>query len=270
MPVFGMGTWLMGEDHSRRKQELAALRLGLELGLPLIDTAEMYGDGAAEELVAEAIANQRSNAFLVSKVYPHNASTKGVKAACERSLKRLKTDYLDLYLLHWPGIIPLSETLEAFVALQSAGMIRDFGLSNFDKEEISDAISLEYGEGIAADQVLYNLAQRGIEWDLLSYCRDKEIAVMAYSPIEHSGSDQSSILDNPGLVAVSQHLGKTPAQVALAWLLHQNVSVIPKAGSPAHVRENFEALEIKLPAHALKALDNAFPKPDQKIHLAIR
>jgi diketogulonate reductase-like aldo/keto reductase len=270
MPVLGMGTWLMGENTSARKSELATLQLGLDLGILLIDTAEMYGEGSAEELVAEAIHGRRDEVYLVSKVYPHNASRNGVRAACERSLKRLKTDYLDLYLLHWPGNAPLDETLEGFQSLKTAGGIRDYGLSNFDIDELHTAQNLPGGPAIVVNQVLYNLAQRGIEWDLLPYCREHGIAITAYSPIEHAGRDQESILNNTAVKAIAKRSGATPAQVALAWLLHQGVSVIPKAGNPEHVRENRAALDLKLRTDDLQALDSAFPKPDRKSPLAMR
>lgn len=259
MPILGLGTWKMGESARFRQQEVAALRHGLELGLTLIDTAEMYGQGGAETVIAEAIAHRRSEAFLVSKVYPHNATRQGAIAACERSLKRLQTDYLDLYLLHWRGSVPLSETLEAFEALQQAGKIRGFGVSNFDVKDMEQATALPGGEAIATNQVLYNLMRRGIEWDLLPWCRQRQIPVMAYSPVE-----QGRLLKHRPLLALAQEKGVSAAQLAIAWLLHQdNVIVIPKAGSPAHVEENRAALDLQLSPADLAALDAAFPPPAQ-------
>ena len=259
MPVLGLGTWKMGESARFRQQEVAALRHGLELGLTLIDTAEMYGQGGAEMVIAEAIANRRSEVFLVSKVYPHNATRQGAIAACERSLQRLQTDYLDLYLLHWRGSVPLSETLEAFETLKQAGKIRGFGVSNFDVKDMEQATALPGGEAIATNQVLYNLMRRGIEWDLLPWCRQRQIPIMAYSPVE-----QGRLLKHRPLQALAQEKGVSAAQLAIAWLLHQdNVIVIPKAGSPAHVEENRAALDLQLSPADLAALDAAFPPPAQ-------
>ncbi|MGB3207381.1 MAG: aldo/keto reductase, partial [Crinalium sp.] len=234
IPVLGMGTWQMGENTRHRQDEINALRHGLDIGLSLIDTAEMYGEGGAEEVIAQAIANRRSQAFVVSKVYPHNASIKGAIAACERSLQRLKTDYLDLYLLHWRGSIPLTETLQAFQTLQQAGKIRSYGVSNFDVKDMESASKLEGGKAIVTNQVLYNLSRRGIEWNLLPWCRERKIPIMAYSPIE-----QGRILKNPTLGAIAQQRGVTTAQIAIAWLLHQeNVIVIPKSSNIDHVNQN--------------------------------
>jgi diketogulonate reductase-like aldo/keto reductase len=271
IPVLGQGTWNMGEDRAARAGEVAALRLGLELGMTLIDTAEMYGEGGAEEVVGEAIAGRREQVYLVSKVYPHNASRAGVRAACERSLRRLRTDWLDLYLLHWRGGVGLSETLEAFEALRSEGKIRDYGVSNFDLDDMREAQMLPEGVRIATDQVLYNLAERGIEWDLLPWCRNAGVPVMAYSPLESSASDQRALLGNPALVEVARRHGATPAQVALAWLLHQEgVVVIPKAVRPEHVRANRAALDLRLDADDLARLDAGFPPPRSRRPLAMR
>jgi diketogulonate reductase-like aldo/keto reductase len=259
MPVLGLGTWKMGESARFRQQEVAALRHGLDLGFTLIDTAEMYGQGGAEMVIAEAIANRRADAFLVSKVYPHNATRQGAIAACERSLQRLQTDYLDLYLLHWRGSVPLSETLEAFETLKQAGKIRGYGVSNFDVKDMEQATALPGGEAIATNQVLYNLMRRGIEWDLLPWCRQRQIPIMAYSPVE-----QGRLLKHRPLRALAQEKGVSAAQLAIAWLLHQeNVIVIPKAGSPAHVEENRAALDLQLSGAELAALDAAFPPPAQ-------
>lgn len=259
IPVLGMGTWQMGESGKNRQSEVKALQYGLNLGLSLIDTAEMYGEGGAEEVIAEAIASRRSDVFLVSKVYPHNASKRGAIAACERSLQRLKTDYLDLYLLHWRGSIPLSETLEAFATLQQAGKIRSYGVSNFDLEDMQEAIKLENGSQIATNQVLYNLTRRGIEWDLLPWCRQHNIPVMAYSPIE-----QGRMLNHRTLNQLAEARGVSAAQIAIAWLLHQdNVIVIPKASRIDHVEQNYNALTLQLSPEELATLDSAFPPPSQ-------
>jgi diketogulonate reductase-like aldo/keto reductase len=256
----------MGEDSSQKNAEIAALRLGLDMGMTLIDTAEMYGEGGAEEVVGEAIANRREEVFLVSKVYPHNASRKGAVAACERSLKRLKTDWIDLYLLHWRSSIPLSETLEAFQSLKQAGKIQDYGVSNFDASDMKKAINLPGGKQIATNQVLYNLARRGIEWDLLPWSLQQNIPIMAYSPIE-----QKAILNNSQLKSVASRHNATPAQIGLAWLLQQQgIIAIPKASNPKHVKENSAALDIQLTQEDLTQLDRAFPPPNRKMSLAIR
>jgi diketogulonate reductase-like aldo/keto reductase len=271
IPVLGQGTWNMGEERAARAAEVAALRLGLELGLNLIDTAEMYGEGGAEEVVGEAIDGRREQVFLVSKVYPHHADRAGVRAACERSLRRLRTDYLDLYLLHWRGGVPLEETLEAFEALRSEGKIRDYGVSNFDLDDMQEAQLLPQGVRIATDQVLYNLAERGIEWDLLPWCRALGMPVMAYSPLESASGEQRALLANPALVEVARRHGATPAQVALAWLLRQEgVVAIPKAVRPEHVRANRAALDIVLEAEDLVRLDAGFPPPRGPEPLAMR
>lgn len=271
MPVLGQGTWYMGEDPASRQAEIAALRLGMDLGMSLIDTAEMYGDGGAEEVVGEAIAGCRAEAFLVSKVYPHNADRRGVQAACERSLRRLGTDHLDLYLLHWRGAVPLAETLEAFEALKRAGKIRDFGVSNLDLDDMQEAAGLPGGKHIATNQVLYNLMRRGIEWDLLGWCRQHGMPVMAYSPLESAPGEQGRMLTRPGLKAVAARHDASPAQIALAWLVRQEgVIAIPKAVKPAHVRENRAALDIVLTADDLAALDEAFPPPRRRVPLEMR
>jgi diketogulonate reductase-like aldo/keto reductase len=261
MPVLGQGTWGMGEDQTSRNAEIAALRLGLDLEMTLIDTAEMYGNGGAEEVVAEAVAGRRSEVFLVSKVYPHNATRQGTLQACERTLRRLKTDYLDLYLLHWRGSIPLDETLGAFQELKQSGKILGYGVSNFDHRDMEWAYTEPGGSQIATDQVLYNLARRGIEWDLLPWCRPRKIPVMAYSPIE-----QGRLLDR--LHPIASGLGATPVQVALAWLLRQEgVVLIPKAANKAHVRENRAALNVVLKDEDLAELDRLFPPPKRKVSL---
>jgi diketogulonate reductase-like aldo/keto reductase len=269
IPVLGQGTWGMGEKAERRRAEVAALRLGLDLGISLIDTAEMYGEGGAEEVAGEAINGRREHVFLVSKVYPHNATRRGVMEACARSLRRLKTDYLDLYLLHWRGRVPLEETLMVFQALQQAGTIRDYGVSNFDVDDMEQARALPGGEGIVVNQVLYSLVHRGIEWDLLPWCRSRGIPIMAYSPIENSGSRQRKLLGDHAVKSVAARRGASPAQVALAWVLQKDVVVIPKAVEPGHIRENRAALDLRLTQEDLAALDAAFPPPHGKVPLAM-
>ncbi|MGA0596380.1 aldo/keto reductase [Enterovirga sp. CN4-39] len=257
VPVLGQGTWMMAEGNGRRADEIAALRLGLDLGLTLVDTAEMYADGASETLVGEAIAGRRDEVFLVSKVLPSNAGRAAAIRACERSLARLRTDRIDLYLLHWRGGTPLSETLAAFETLARDGKIRHWGVSNFDPDDMAELEGLPGGDAVAANQVLYNLTRRGIEFDLLPGCRERGIAVMAYSPIE-----QGRMLRHPALAKVAARHGATPAQVGLAWVLRQDgVMAIPKAGRPEHVRENRAALDLRLTADDLAELDRAFPPP---------
>ncbi len=262
VPALGQGTWNMGEDAAQAQREIAALQLGLDLGMTLIDTAEMYGEGGAEKVVGQAIAGRRDQVYLVSKVYPHNADGKGAVAACERSLKRLNVECLDLYLLHWPGAVPLEETLDTFMRLRQAGKIRDYGLSNFDTEGMQEAAGLPGGAAIATDQVLYNLGRRSIEWDLLPWCRQNQVPLMAYSPLESTGKEHAALLANPALAALAGAHDATPAQIALAWVLHQEgVIAIPKASDPAHVRSNRAAADIVLSAQELAALDRAFPPP---------
>jgi diketogulonate reductase-like aldo/keto reductase len=258
----------MGESPSNRHGEIAALCLGLDLGMTLIDTAEMYGEGGAEEVVGEAIADRRAEVFLVSKVHPHNATLSGTVEACERSLRRLQTDYLDLYLLHWRTSVPLHETLDAFEALRQSGKTRDYGVSNFDVGDMEEAVLLPGGDQIVTDQVLYNLANRGIEWDLLPWCRERGIAVMAYSPIDHASGGRSELLTNRVLKRIAVRRDVTPAQVALAWLLQQNVVVIPKASTSDHVRGNREALDLTLTDEDFQELDHEFPPPRRKLRLA--
>lgn len=257
MPVLGLGTWRMGERRDRREREIAALKAGIELGVTLIDTAEMYGEGEAEKIVAEAIAGRRDQMFLVSKVYPHNASRRGAIAACKRSIKRLGTDHIDLYLLHWRGDVPLAETVAAFRALQTDGSIGAWGVSNFDSSDIEELLALRGGEDCAVNQVLYNLGARGVEWDLVPLCRGAGIALMAYSPL-----DQGRLLRERALQAIAARIGATPAQIALAWLLQQrDVAVIPKAADIAHVHDNLSAANLHLDRVACEELDRAFPPP---------
>jgi diketogulonate reductase-like aldo/keto reductase len=270
MPVLGQGTWGMGEQSGAFDAEVAALKLGLDLGVTLIDTAEMYGEGGAEKVVAEAIAGRRDAVCLVSKVYPHNASRRGAVTACERSLKRLKTDRLDVYLLHWRGAEPLAETLEAFAALKQAGKILDYGVSNFDIDDMEEAAALPGGGAVATNQVLYNLMNRGIEWDLLPWCRSRGLPVMAYSPFVSAPPALTRLLGNAALKALAARHGATPAQIALAWLLHRpGVVAIPKAVQPAHVRANRAAYDLVLTADDLAELDRAFPPPRKKAPLAM-
>lgn len=259
VPALGQGTWFMGESARRHADEVASLQAGIDLGMTLIDTAEMYGDGGAEELVGEAIAGRRDKVFLVSKVYPHNASRRGAIAACERSLQRLNTDCIDLYLLHWRGQVPLAETIEAFEALQRSGKIRHWGVSNLDVYDMQELLQAPGGDKVAVNQVLYNLTRRGIEYDLQPLLRTRSIPLMAYSPIE-----QGRLLNAPALRTIAQRHQATPAQIALAWLLRQEqVIAIPKAASLAHVQENHAALSVKLTEQDLAELDRAFPPPDE-------
>jgi diketogulonate reductase-like aldo/keto reductase len=266
VPALGQGTWHMGENARLATQEVAALKLGIELGLTLIDTAEMYGNGRAEELVGEAIVGRRDELFIVSKVYPHNASLAGTAAACERSLKRLRVEVIDLYLLHWPGSHPLSETVEAFETLKAAGKIRYWGVSNFDTGEMGRLWKLEAGRACATDQVLYNPDTRGIEFDLTPWCAHYHMPIMAYSPVGQGGR----LLRSPALAAVAKRHNATPAQVAIAWSMRSgSVISIPKATDPAHVRENAVAGEITLTAEDLAEIDTRHPPPRKKQGLDI-
>jgi diketogulonate reductase-like aldo/keto reductase len=248
---------MIGERAATRAEEIASLRRGLDLGLPLIDTAEMYGDGASEQLIGEAIAGRRDAVFLVSKVYPHNASAKGAVAACERSLQRLGTDHLDLYLLHWRGGVPLAETVAAFEGLIKAGKIRRWGVSNLDADDMAELRGVPDGGNVAVNQVLYNLGRRGIEWDLAPDLAASGVPIMAYSPIE-----QARLLSHPGLVKLASSVGATPAQLALAWLLDKpGVIVIPKSGKVSHLEENVKALDIAVTPEIRAELDRMFPPP---------
>jgi diketogulonate reductase-like aldo/keto reductase len=265
VPSLGQGTWMMAERQSRRADEIAALHAAVDAGMTVIDTAEMYADGAAEALVGEALAGRRGEIFLVSKVLPQNASRRGAVAACEASLGRLQTDRLDLYLLHWRGRIPLAETLEAFDTLKRDGKIRYWGVSNFDVGDMEELVALKAlsGSSVATNQVLYNLMRRGVEHDLLPWCRARGISVMAYSPLE-----QGRLLKTRTLNALAERLGATPAQIALAWILRQpGVLTIPKAGHPDRVRENRRAIDIHLAPDDLAALDRAFRPPTRKTPL---
>jgi diketogulonate reductase-like aldo/keto reductase len=259
IPVFGLGTWRMGEGARRRAQELDAMKYALDLGYPMIDTAEMYGDGGAEEIVGEAIVGRRERPYIVSKVYPHNATRSGTVAACERSLKRLGIERIDLYLLHWRGGVRLEDTFEAFHRLRAAGKIGDFGVSNFDAADMEDAARLDKGL-CGSNQVLYCLSRRGPEFDLLPFMRKRSIPLMAYSPL-----DQGALLGKSALKKLAGDIGCTPAQLALAWLLTQpGVVTIPKSATRERVKENFGALDVKLSPQILAELDRAFPPPKGK------
>jgi diketogulonate reductase-like aldo/keto reductase len=255
--ILGQGTWYMGDKPHRRAEEIASLQLGLDLGMTLIDTAEMYGDGAAEKLVGEAIAGRRDEVFLVSKVLPTNATRKGTIAACERSLRRLGTDRIDLYLLHWRGRTPFADTILAFEALQDAGKIRHWGVSNMDLDDMREIARTPGGAAVATNQVLYNLTRRGIEYDLLPQAQARGLPLMAYSPIE-----QGRLATSAELAQIAARHGATPAQIALAWVLRQpGVIAIPKASTPGHVQQNRAALDLELTAEDLAQLDQAFPPP---------
>ena len=257
VPALGQGTWNMGDEGAKRAEEIATLRLGIDLGLTLIDTAEMYGNGRSEQLIAEAVAGRRDEVFLVSKVLPNNATRRGTVAACERSLKHLDTDRIDLYLLHWRGSVPFAETLEALQSLQRAGKIRHYGVSNLDVGDMREWWKTAGGEGCAANQVLYNLSRRGIEWELLPWLRERRVPVMAYSPLE-----QARLMRNAKFAALAKRENMTPAQLALAWLLERDgMIVIPKCARREHVRENAAARDITLSAAQLAELDRLFPPP---------
>jgi len=265
VPAIGQGTWHMGEGHHGPAVEAAALRLGLDLGLTLIDTAEMYGDGGAEKVVADAVTGRREEVFIVSKVLPSHASRPGVARACEASLRRLRTDRIDLYLLHWRGGTPLAETVTAFETLRAAGKIRRWGVSNFDVDDMDELLAVPGGSHCAVNQVLYNPSARGIEFDMLPWCARKGIAVMAYTPVGSGGQ----LLRAPSLRAVAGRHGATPAQVAIAWGLRAGgVISIPKASTAAHVRDN-AAAALALTAPDLAEIDAAFPPPRRKQPLAM-
>ena len=268
IPVLGQGTWRMGEDASKRAAEAAILRLGIELGMTLIDTAEMYADGGAERVVGAAIADRRDDVFVVSKVYPQNATRERMAAACDRSLRRLGTDRIDLYLLHWRGDVPLKETLSGFDDLIRAQKIRYAGVSNFDVDDMEELARLKNGlDRIVTDQVLYNLERRGTEWDLIPWMRKRHRPIMAYSPIEEGLLAHP----HPVLKAVAERHDATPAQVALAWVIREDgVIAMPKAAGAAHVKENRGAADLRLTKTDLEALDESFPPPDDKHPLAAR
>ncbi|QEX24145.1 hypothetical protein FRZ61_40860 [Hypericibacter adhaerens] len=263
--ALGQGTWRMGERGAERKREVAVLRLGLDLGLSLIDTAEMYGEGGAEEVVGEAVQGRRDQVFIVSKVYPQNASRRGVALACERSLKRLKTDRIDLYLLHWRGNEPLAETVAGFEALREAGKIRQWGVSNFDTDDMEELFAVAKGDACVTNQVLYNLKHRGPEFDLLPWQAERKIPAMAYSPLEIG-----AFASHAETKRIAERHRATTKQVALAWILRRpDAIVIPKASDPEHVRQNRAALDLALTPEDLAALDNLSPPPKRKTPLSM-
>ncbi|HAF8862580.1 TPA: aldo/keto reductase [Salmonella enterica] len=268
LPAIGQGTWYMGERADQRQREVSALHAGLDLGLRLIDTAEMYADGGAEKVVGEALAGRRDEAFLVSKVYPWNAGGQKIVAACEESLRRLKTDYLDLYLLHWAGSFSFEETVEGMERLIAQGKIRRWGVSNLDYDDMQALWRIPGGQQCATNQVLYHLASRGIEYDLLPWCQQQRMPVMAYSPLAQAGRLRSGLLNHPVVNEIAQAHNATAAQILLTWVIaHPGVMAIPKAGSTEHVKQNAAALEIALSANELALLDNAWPAPKGKTAL---
>jgi diketogulonate reductase-like aldo/keto reductase len=268
VPVLGQGTYRMGEDREARRREVAALRTGIELGMTVIDTAEMYADGGAERVVGEAIQGRRDDVFVITKVYPWNATRDGMAKACEQSLRRLGTDRIDLYLLHWRGDVPLRETLAGFDDLRRMQRIRFAGVSNFDVDDLEELAGRKDGlEGIVTDQVWYNLEHRGIEYDLLGWCRQRKRPVIAYSPIEEG---LFTTANHVALGAVAERHGATAAQVALAWVIREpGVIAIPKAARAAHVRENAVASALRLTQRDLDELDASFPPPDERVPLAM-
>lgn len=263
VPALGQGTWYMGEDSAQRRHEIEALRSGIDLGMTLIDTAEMYADGEAEDVVGEAVSGRRDDVFLVSKVLPFNASRNGTIEACERSLKRLRTERIDLYLLHWRGRYPLEETVAAFEDLKHVGKIASWGVSNFDTDDMKELADVANGMDVVTNQILYNLTRRGPEFDLLPWCAERKIPLMAYSPIE-----QGRLLGSPVLAEIADETGGTPASVALAWAMRNgNVIAIPKSSNLHHVRDNRKAAELRLSDDQLKRLDQVFPPPSRKMAL---
>jgi len=266
MPIFGLGTWRMGEHPDHFGHEVDVLRTALDLGVTLLDTAEMYGEGGAEEVIGEAIQGRRDGLFLVSKFYPHNASRNGVIEACEGSLRRMNCGYLDLYMLHWPGSVPLAQTFEALHELKDSGKIREFGVSNFNLGDLQ-SIPEDDQQQLGCNQVFYNLAHREVEWEVADWCRERGIPVMAYSPLDQA----SSLLTAPAVEAVAERHGATAAQVALAWLLHRpGTVVIPKSKRPERIRENLDAVELDLSDEDIAELDAAFPAPDRAVRLGMR
>ena len=265
VPALGLGTWKMGERRNNAAREASAIKLAVTLGMTLIDTAEMYGDGGAERVIGEALAGRRDEVFLVSKVYPHNAGRKKAIAACEQSLRRLRTDHLDLYLLHWRGSIPLAETVDAFEQLQRDGKIARWGVSNFDVDDLEELFLLPGGDACATNQVLYHLGERSVEWSLLPWLRARKVPIMAYSPL-----GQGELLGNAELARIAKTVRATPAEVALAWMLRQqDIMVIPQSSDLAHVRANRRATDVELDNMTLAALDAAFPPPRGPTPLAM-
>jgi diketogulonate reductase-like aldo/keto reductase len=265
VPRLGLGTWHMGESRARRAQEVAALRLGLDLGATLVDTAEMYGEGGAEEVVGEAIRGRRDEVLVVTKFYPHHASRKALARACEGSLRRLGVERIDCYLYHWRGGTPLGETAGALGELADAGKIATWGVSNFDVSDLEETLGVPGGDGVAVDQVLYNLARRGVEFDLLPWCRERSVDVMAYSPL-----DEGPLARHPALRKIAAGLGVSAAELALAWVMRApGVCAIPKASTPVHIRANRRAADLRLDDATLEALDRAFPPPSSKRPLEV-
>lgn len=264
VPALGQGTWHMGESPRRRASEAAALASGIAMGMTLIDTAEMYGDGGAEEVVGDAIAGPRDRVFVVSKVYPHNAGAKSAIAACERSLRRLRTDRLDLYLLHWRGRIPLAETIDAFERLRRDGKILRWGVSNFDVDDMRELLALPDGRHCAANQVLWHLGERGAEWALAPECRRHGIPLMAYCPLGEGG-----LLHDRRLRAIAKDIDASPAAVALAWLIGRGAIAIPKSADVDHLHENRAAATLKLSAATLATIDASFPPPTRATPLGV-
>lgn len=266
LPVLGLGTWRMGEHRDQQRREIEAIHAALDAGITLIDTAEMYGEGGSEEVIGEAIRGRRDGLFLVSKFYPHNAGRRGVVEACERSLGRMACDYIDLYLLHWPGGVPLSQTFEGLCELRDTGKIRDFGVSNFNLDNL-EAIPEAERRQLGCNQVLYNLAHREVEWEVADWCRRQGVPIMAYSPLDQGGS----LLQSPVLNEVASRHSASAAQIALAWLLQRpDTVVIPKSARPQRILENLQALEIELGADDRQALEQAFPPPDGPVRLGMR
>jgi diketogulonate reductase-like aldo/keto reductase len=260
LPALGQGTWEMGDNARTRKAEIAAIGAGVDLGMTVVDTAEMYGEGESEKLIAEALKDRRDEVFIVSKVYPHNGSEAGVKAACERSLRRLQTDRIDLYLLHWRGGEDLEGVIGGFETLKAQGKIRHWGVSNFDTEDMVELFALENGNRCATNQILYNVARRGAEFDLLPWLRERSMPAMAYSPVDHARLPKQSVLNDIGKAR-----GLSGTQIALAWVLQQaQIMAIPKAGSMAHVIENAAAREVSLTAEELSLIDSQFKPPESK------
>lgn len=270
IPAIGQGTWYMGENAARRRQEVVALQRGIDLGLTLIDTAEMYAQGGAEKVVGEAIRGRRDEVYLVSKVYPWNAGGQQAQAACEASLKRLGTDYLDLYLLHWRGNIPFEDTIAAMESLMAQGKIGRWGVSNLDADDMQTLWALQGGRECATNQVLYHLGSRGIEYDLLPWCAERHMPVMAYCPLAQAGRLRDDLMNDPVVKAIARDKGVTAAQVLLAWAIRRpGVIAIPKASTIKHVEENAAALDVKLTAQDIEQLDAAFPPPGSKMPLDV-
>ncbi|EIC83411.1 aldo/keto reductase [Serratia sp. M24T3] len=270
VPAVGQGTWFMGERESEFRSEVKALQQGIDLGLTLIDTAEMYADGGAERVVGEAIAGRRDEVYLVSKVYPQNAGGDRAIKACEQSLQRLKTDSLDLYLLHWRGSIPLEETVRAMESLQQAGKIRRWGVSNLDTVDLEQLWQTQGGDACLTNQVLYHAASRGIEYDLLPWCREHEMPIMAYCPLAQAGKLRQEVLNHPVMQQLARARGVSSAQIALAWVTRwDNVIAIPKAVQPDHINDNAAALTLKLTPEEIALIDHAFPPPSHKTSLDI-